>query len=190
MARGSQTPPDGKDPAMQSSSEEEAYVRPHLVGTGTFKTLIVEDRLLRFSDPTPVLRDSPTVAVDGLATQNLLKNLRPNIRIERTRNMTPPYYGTPVEGQRGTPTQLPADTAYTKIFDREWRRRSDNNIVESIPAVAFYGGRNAVPAHYLELLEPAPGDVSCRDYCRTAEEALRSIQGRLRLVIRNAKSEV
>lgn len=171
--------------SLPLTSEEQAYVRRYLAGVGKLRRVVIEDRLLRYADATPILRDSPTLAVDGLAARYLAESVPPGFSVERTRHIPPPYRGTPVEGRRGEAVAFPPDAAFLKIFDVKWRRRSDTNIVESIPAIAFYGGRAAVPAHYVELLEPAPGDIPCQEYCRTAEEALLAIRGRLRLIARD-----
>lgn len=175
--------------SMATTPDEKAYVRQYLNGTGVFHRLVVQDRLLRLSDPRSALEGAPSLGVDRLAGDYLTSKLSTGVVIERLKNLPPPTVGYPREGTAGGPVTFPPGTVYVLIFHHGFKRRVGAKVVDTIPAVAIYGDAAAIGAHFVELTMPAPGDRPCPGYCSTAEEAFQSIRGRLDLIIRNVGKE-
>lgn len=169
---------------MRISADE--YARRFLPGPGLYTSVIVQDWTLR--DPSgEMVRALPSRRADTLVADYIRKSIRPSVDFVLTAEIPPPTVGTPARpGREGRPVAAKKGVVHISLVHLV-RPDGGDGTAGSVPQVGIWGDSDQIGAHHLLLDRPAPGDVPCHPYCRTAEEAFAAVKGRIDIIIRNIR---
>lgn len=170
---------------VRMTSEQDAYVRQFLNGTGLYSRLIVQDR----SIPSPFFpaEVSPRTDADRLLLAYIRESVRPEVAVEAVRD-APPAVDMGYPGNSSyVPEKIkfPAGLGIVALNYRLGPRISGTPDSEWHPFIAFYGDPVCTGGGRVRLSEPAPGDLLLPPRRPTGEEIFASVRGRLDLILRN-----
>jgi hypothetical protein len=165
------------------SNEQSAYVARFLSGSGNYTRIVFHDRTMR-ATPTSFYY-SPTIAADRMLAEYVRSRVREDVSVEIARDVPPAIDIATYPPGSSPPARLYHNgIVYIEIIAQRWRHLDGTQISEVIPAVHVYGNAAVIKGPIL-LTEPAPGDVPCQSYCRSAQQTFDAVRGRIDLILRN-----